>query len=78
MNDASMDSPSLPTQLMASMVSGFSASFCSLPFDLLKSRLRKNLKMIVRNRFHHLPVIRGWREIHWYRGLCDENFEDGE
>eukprot|EP00597_Dinobryon_sp_UTEXLB2267_P006035 CAMPEP_0170079160 /NCGR_PEP_ID=MMETSP0019_2-20121128/15617_1 /TAXON_ID=98059 /ORGANISM="Dinobryon sp., Strain UTEXLB2267" /LENGTH=244 /DNA_ID=CAMNT_0010292491 /DNA_START=213 /DNA_END=947 /DNA_ORIENTATION=+ len=40
MKDADINRPSLPTQLMASMVSGFTASFCSLPFDLLKSRLQ--------------------------------------
>ena len=41
MHDPSIDQPSLPTQLLASMISGFTASFFSLPFDLLKSRLRK-------------------------------------
>eukprot|EP01036_Dinobryon_divergens_P025553 gene25553-34111_t len=40
MHDPSIDQPSLPTQLLASMISGFTASFFSLPFDLLKSRLQ--------------------------------------
>lgn len=35
--------PSLETQLLASLVAGFTASAFSLPFDLLKSRLRKFL-----------------------------------
>ena len=41
MHDPSPNHPSLPTQLIAAMISGFTASFFSLPFDLLKSRLRK-------------------------------------
>lgn len=41
--------PSLETQLLASLVAGFTASACSLPFDLLKSRLRKKEK-------HFLPL----------------------
>jgi solute carrier family 25 oxoglutarate transporter 11 len=34
--------PSLETQLLASVVAGFTAATFSLPFDLLKSRLRKS------------------------------------
>jgi solute carrier family 25 oxoglutarate transporter 11 len=32
--------PSIPTQILSSLVSGFCATACSLPFDLLKSRLQ--------------------------------------
>lgn len=46
MHDPSIDQPSLPTQLLASMISGFTASFFSLPFDLLKSRLRKYYRIL--------------------------------
>jgi hypothetical protein len=35
--------PSLNTQLGAALIAGFTASFVSLPFDLLKSRMRKFL-----------------------------------
>lgn len=34
--------PGMRTQLMASLIAGFTASAFSLPFDLLKSRLRKH------------------------------------
>ena len=47
MKDASPKNPSLPTQLLASMVSGFTASFFSLPFDLLKSRMRKKFELMI-------------------------------
>lgn len=40
MHDDKALGPSLPTRLMASMVAGFTASFFSLPFDLIKSRLQ--------------------------------------
>ena len=33
--------PSTQTQLGASLIAGFTATACSLPFDLLKSRMRK-------------------------------------
>lgn len=47
--------PSIQTQLMASLVAGFTASAFSLPFDLLKSRLRK-LNVIMSQIFfpHHI------------------------
>jgi len=38
------EKPSLPTQLGAACVAGFSASAFSLPFDLLKSRLQDGAK----------------------------------
>jgi len=38
--DLTKMAPSLQTQLGASMVAGFTASFFSLPFDLLKSRMQ--------------------------------------
>lgn len=35
--------PSLTTQILSSLIAGVTTSVCSLPFDLLKSRLRKLL-----------------------------------
>lgn len=35
-----LSTPSLQTQLGASLIAGFTSSFFSLPFDLLKSRLQ--------------------------------------
>lgn len=35
--------PSLPAQIGASVIAGFTASAFSLPFDLMKSRLRKSI-----------------------------------
>lgn len=34
--------PSMENQLIASLIAGFTAASFSLPFDLLKSRLRKS------------------------------------
>jgi solute carrier family 25 (mitochondrial oxoglutarate transporter), member 11 len=39
LNDPMIKGPSLPTQLGASAIAGFTAALFSLPFDLLKSRL---------------------------------------
>ena len=39
--------PSLETQLLASLIAGFTASAFSLPFDLLKSRIRKYLSLFL-------------------------------
>lgn len=35
--------PSTQTQLGASLIAGVTATACSLPFDMLKSRMRKSL-----------------------------------
>lgn len=43
-HDADHKNPSLKTQLAASCVAGFTASACSLPFDLLKSRMQDGNK----------------------------------
>lgn len=56
------ETPSMRTQISASLVAGFTASVFSLPFDLLKSRLRK---LFVNDFDPFLTVItcdRGWRE----------------
>jgi solute carrier family 25 oxoglutarate transporter 11 len=45
----SLAHPSLQTQLGASMIAGFTASAFSLPFDMLKSRLRKSQRPTVRH-----------------------------
>jgi len=42
--DPDPNKPSLPTQLGASMIAGFTAAAFSLPFDLLKSRLQDGTK----------------------------------
>jgi solute carrier family 25 (mitochondrial oxoglutarate transporter), member 11 len=39
LNDPMVKGPSLPTQLGASAIAGFTAALFSLPFDLIKSRL---------------------------------------
>jgi len=41
MNEPKGKPSSKLTQLYAAAIAGFSASFLSLPFDLLKSRMRK-------------------------------------
>lgn len=43
-HDADHHHPSLQTQMAAACVAGFTASFFSLPFDLLKSRLQDGSK----------------------------------
>ena len=40
-HDEASKPPSTQTQLGASLIAGFTATACSLPFDLLKSRMRK-------------------------------------
>lgn len=46
-HDKDRRNPSLPTQLVASCIAGFTASAFSLPFDLLKSRMRKFRRRLV-------------------------------
>ena len=46
-NDQHDKPPSTQTQLGASLIAGFTATACSLPFDLLKSRMRKSFVIVV-------------------------------